>query len=204
MSAASSLLCCSAFCLSSGMLTLPSLSVLTVTMRMPAITALAGFVPWADRGMMHTLRCLSPRELQQSEGEREREVREKRGRRTGRRAGRGGHDRCEERGANVGRQQGECVPSGLAASHGPHKPMHKKTHEVRRRQRCKSSSWPELLAMRFGAEGHTGTQHSRCNQLKRVSLPATAATTTASALVAQRQRDSGSSHLLTGGSRGWP
>jgi hypothetical protein len=32
---------------------------------MPAMTADAGLVPWADTGMMHTLRCLSPRALQQ-------------------------------------------------------------------------------------------------------------------------------------------
>lgn len=37
---------------------------LTVTIFMPAMTADAGLVPCADTGMMHTLRCLSPRDLQ--------------------------------------------------------------------------------------------------------------------------------------------
>jgi hypothetical protein len=44
------------------MLTLPCASVDTVTIFMPAMTALAGLVPCADTGMMHTLRWPSPRD----------------------------------------------------------------------------------------------------------------------------------------------
>ena len=41
---------------------LPDSSVATTTTRMPAITADAAFVPWADAGMRQTSRCESPRE----------------------------------------------------------------------------------------------------------------------------------------------
>jgi len=44
------------------MLMLPSSSVATVTIFMPAITADAGLVPCAESGMMHTLRWWSPRD----------------------------------------------------------------------------------------------------------------------------------------------
>ena len=60
--AAHSLACCSAFCRSSSLLMLPSASVLTLTIFMPAMTADAGLVPCAEVGMMHTLRCESPRD----------------------------------------------------------------------------------------------------------------------------------------------
>ena len=59
---AHSLACCSAFWRSSSLLMLPSASVLTLTIFMPAMTADAGLVPCADVGMMHTLRCVSPRD----------------------------------------------------------------------------------------------------------------------------------------------
>lgn len=42
------------------MLTLPLASVDTVTIFMPAMTALAGLVPWADTGMMQMSRWPSP------------------------------------------------------------------------------------------------------------------------------------------------
>ncbi len=42
------------------MLMLPSASVLTGTMRMPAMTADAGLVPWADVGIKQMLRLDSP------------------------------------------------------------------------------------------------------------------------------------------------
>ena len=41
---------------------LPSSSVFTTTTFIPAITALAGFVPCADCGMRQTSRSLSPRD----------------------------------------------------------------------------------------------------------------------------------------------
>jgi hypothetical protein len=41
---------------------LPLGSVFTTTTFMPAITALAGFVPCADCGMRQMFRCASPRE----------------------------------------------------------------------------------------------------------------------------------------------
>mmetsp|Transcript_21516 Transcript_21516/g.66705 ORF Transcript_21516/g.66705 Transcript_21516/m.66705 type:complete len:280 (+) Transcript_21516:1096-1935(+) len=44
------------------MLMLPLSSVPTATTDMPDMTALAGLVPCADLGMMHTSRCASPRE----------------------------------------------------------------------------------------------------------------------------------------------
>jgi len=40
---------------------LPSSSLFTTTTSKPAITALAGFVPWAEAGMRHTFRSWSPR-----------------------------------------------------------------------------------------------------------------------------------------------
>ncbi len=40
---------------------LPWASQATATTRKPAITALAGFVPWAETGMRHTSRWASPR-----------------------------------------------------------------------------------------------------------------------------------------------
>jgi hypothetical protein len=40
---------------------LPSVSVFTTTTRKPAITALAGLVPWADCGIRQTSRWASPR-----------------------------------------------------------------------------------------------------------------------------------------------
>ena len=41
---------------------LPLVSVPTTTTFMPAITALAAFVPCADAGIRHTVRCSSPRD----------------------------------------------------------------------------------------------------------------------------------------------
>ena len=41
--------------------TLPASSQRTATTRKPAITALAGLVPWAETGIRHTSRCASPR-----------------------------------------------------------------------------------------------------------------------------------------------
>ena len=45
---------------SSFMSMLPCLSVPMILIVMPAMIALAGLVPCALLGMMHTLRCLSP------------------------------------------------------------------------------------------------------------------------------------------------
>ncbi len=59
--APSSAACASAFSRRSAKSTLPSASHPTTTTCMPAITALAGFVPWALDGMRHTSRCDSPR-----------------------------------------------------------------------------------------------------------------------------------------------
>lgn len=42
---------------------LPYLSHPTTTTFIPAMTALAGLVPWAEEGMMQTLRCPWPRDL---------------------------------------------------------------------------------------------------------------------------------------------
>ena len=41
--------------------TLPMSSQSTTTTRIPAITALAALVPWADDGIRHTSRPVSPR-----------------------------------------------------------------------------------------------------------------------------------------------
>ena len=56
MSAASSFEYCSAFARRSATSMFPCASVFTTTTRIPAITALAGFVPCADCGMRQTLR----------------------------------------------------------------------------------------------------------------------------------------------------
>lgn len=50
-----SLLASAAF-LNSSMLMLPLASVPTETIFIPHMAAVAGFVPWADTGIMHTLR----------------------------------------------------------------------------------------------------------------------------------------------------
>jgi hypothetical protein len=60
ISAPSLSLCVSAFSLRSAMSTLPPSSVFTTTTSMPAMTALAGFVPCADLGIRHTVLCPSP------------------------------------------------------------------------------------------------------------------------------------------------
>ena len=52
---------CSAFCRRSATSMLPWASQATATTRKPAMTALAGFVPWAETGMRHTSRWTSPR-----------------------------------------------------------------------------------------------------------------------------------------------
>ncbi len=48
--------------LSDSTLTLPASSQATTTTRIPAITADAALVPWAEDGMRQTSRSLSPRE----------------------------------------------------------------------------------------------------------------------------------------------
>ena len=53
-------LCFSALALKSSKSMLPSSSDLTMTHLRPAITAEAGFVPWAETGIKHTLRWPSP------------------------------------------------------------------------------------------------------------------------------------------------
>ena len=55
-------LCNSAFSFRSFTSMLPCLSHPTTTTFMPAITALAGLVPWALLGIRHTSRCDSPRD----------------------------------------------------------------------------------------------------------------------------------------------
>lgn len=55
-------LCASAAFLTSSILILPLASVPTETIFIPHIAALAGLVPWAETGMMHTLRWWSPRD----------------------------------------------------------------------------------------------------------------------------------------------
>jgi len=52
----------SAFARRSATSMFPFASVFTTTTFIPAITALAGFVPCADCGMRHTSRCVSPRD----------------------------------------------------------------------------------------------------------------------------------------------
>ena len=44
----------------------PWASVFTTTTLMPAMTALAGLVPWADCGIKHTVRCASFRDACQA------------------------------------------------------------------------------------------------------------------------------------------
>ena len=61
MSAASVSRCCAALARRSATSTLPSSSLATGTTRIPAITALAGLVPWADIGMRQVVRWTSPR-----------------------------------------------------------------------------------------------------------------------------------------------
>ena len=63
MIAASSSVCFSAFARRSSRSMLPSSSHLIATTRMPAITAEAGLVPWAEVGIRHTVRWSSPRLL---------------------------------------------------------------------------------------------------------------------------------------------
>jgi hypothetical protein len=60
MKAASRSLCWTAFASRSDTSTLPSSSVFTTTTSIPAMTELAGLVPWADAGIRHTSRCASP------------------------------------------------------------------------------------------------------------------------------------------------
>ena len=62
ISAARLSLCFSAAAFSSGMSMFPSSSVPTTTILYPTIAALAGFVPCAETGMMHTSRWWSPLE----------------------------------------------------------------------------------------------------------------------------------------------
>ena len=62
MSAARSALCSVTFASRSATSTLPASSHATTTTRMPAMTADAALVPWADDGMRHTSRCASPRD----------------------------------------------------------------------------------------------------------------------------------------------
>lgn len=65
MSADKLSLCVSAAFLNSAMSTFPCASVPTVTIFIPHMAALAGFVPCAETGMMQTLRCASPRACMQ-------------------------------------------------------------------------------------------------------------------------------------------
>ncbi len=62
MIAASADACFSILAARSVRSTLPFSSQATTTTRMPAITALAAFVPCADDGIRQTSRCDSPRE----------------------------------------------------------------------------------------------------------------------------------------------
>ena len=52
--------CFAAFALRSAMSTLPSSSQPIATIRMPAIAADAGLVPWAETGIRQTSRLASP------------------------------------------------------------------------------------------------------------------------------------------------
>ena len=61
ISAARSAECSSALVRTSATSMLPRSSHATVTTLIPAMTALAGFVPCADTGMRQTSRCASPR-----------------------------------------------------------------------------------------------------------------------------------------------
>ena len=62
MSAARSVACSSTLARRSSTSTFPSSSQATTTTRMPAITADAALVPWAELGMRHTSRAGSPRD----------------------------------------------------------------------------------------------------------------------------------------------
>src|ERR1700716_2148036 len=63
MNAARSRACASDFARRSARSTSPSFKVATETTLNPAMTALAGLVPWADCGIRQTSRCASLRDL---------------------------------------------------------------------------------------------------------------------------------------------